>query len=87
VVGLAPCLGGGLALVLGTELRNGMQLVGVIGATQDLVIGLLLLAAILVGNGVRAARGRQAPWRPILLSRKGVVQVNGVPAAAKSDSD
>jgi rhamnose transport system permease protein len=85
--GSGSILGVLLALVLVTELRNGMQLDGVSGATQDLVIGVLLLAAILVGNGVRAARGRQAPWRPVLLSRKGVVQVNGVPAAAKSDSD
>jgi rhamnose transport system permease protein len=76
-----------LATILVAELRNGMQLDNLSGATQDMVIGGLLLAAILAGNLVRAAHGRALPWRTASASRKGVVQVEGVPAGAKLNSD
>jgi rhamnose transport system permease protein len=76
-----------LALVLVTELRNGMQLDNLSGATQDMVIGGLLLGAILAGNLVRAAHGRSTPWRTALSLRKGVVRVKGVPVVAKSNTD
>jgi rhamnose transport system permease protein len=76
-----------LALILVAELRNGMQLDNLSGATQDMVIGGLLLAAILAGNIARAAHDRGLPWRTALVSRKGVVQVKGVPVTAKSNSE
>ena len=53
----ARCSAFFLALILVAELRNGMQLANVSGATQDMVIGGLLIAAILAGNALRAARG------------------------------
>jgi rhamnose transport system permease protein len=68
-----------LALILVAELRNGMQLDNLSGATQDMVIGGLLLGAILAGNLARAAHGRGTPWKRALLSRKGVVPLRGVP--------
>jgi rhamnose transport system permease protein len=53
-----------LALVLVAELRNGMQLANVGGDTQNIVIGVLLLAAIVAGNAIRAVReGRFQPLR------------------------
>jgi rhamnose transport system permease protein len=55
--GSGSMLGVLLALVLVAELRNGMQLANVSGATQDMVIGGLLIAAILAGNALRAAEG------------------------------
>jgi len=56
--GSGSMLGVFLALVLIAELRNGMQLANMSGATQDMVIGGLLLAAILAGNAIRAAQAR-----------------------------
>jgi rhamnose transport system permease protein len=55
--GSGSMLGVLLALILVAELRNGMQLANVSGATQDMVIGGLLIAAILAGNALRAAQG------------------------------
>jgi hypothetical protein len=53
-----------LALVLVAEIRNGMQLANVAGDTQDIVIGVLLLAAIVAGNLLRGAQaGGVRPWR------------------------
>jgi rhamnose transport system permease protein len=72
-----------LALILVAELRNGMQLDNLSGATQDMVIGGLLVGAILAGNMARAVHGRGAPWKRALVSRKGVVQFRGVPFKAK----
>jgi len=51
-----------LALILIAVLRNGMQLAEFGGATQDLVIGGLLLGAILAGNAIRAVQARGMPW-------------------------
>lgn len=59
--GSGSMLGVLLAFVLVAELRNGMQLANWSGATQDMVIGGLLVGAILAGNAVRAAQGRG--WR------------------------
>jgi rhamnose transport system permease protein len=53
--GSGSILGVLLALVLVAELRNGMQLANVGGDTQNIVIGVLLLAAIVAGNLLRAA--------------------------------
>jgi len=55
--GSGSMLGVLLALILVAELRNGMQLANVSGATQDMVIGGLLIAAILAENALRAAQG------------------------------
>jgi rhamnose transport system permease protein len=65
--GAGSMLGVFLALVLVAEIRNGMQLANVAGDTQDIVIGVLLLAAIVAGNLLRAAQageGRPRWLRP-----------------------
>jgi rhamnose transport system permease protein len=85
--GSGSILGVLLALFLVAELRNGMQLDNLSGATQDMVIGGLLLAAILAGNVARAAHGRATPWKKALLARKGVIQRERVPGGAKLKSD
>ena len=54
--GAGSMLGVFLALILVAVLRNGMQLANLGGDTQNIVIGVLLLAAILAGNVVRAAQ-------------------------------
>ena len=71
--GSGSMLGVLLALILVAELRNGMQLANVSGATQDMVIGGLLIAAILAGNALRAAQGGRLRLRRA-GSRKGVTQ-------------
>jgi rhamnose transport system permease protein len=76
-----------LALILVAELRNGMQLDNLSGATQDMVIGGLLLGAILAGNIARAAHDRGTPLTRVLTSRKGVVQYRGVPVGGKLKSE
>jgi rhamnose transport system permease protein len=43
-----------LSVIVVAELRNGMQLDNLGGDTQNIVIGVLLLAAILAGNAIRA---------------------------------
>ena len=70
-----------LALILISVLRNGMQLANLGGATQDIVIGGLLLGAILAGNLARAAQGRGAlfprvrsPWREVNRTEDKAVQ-------------
>jgi rhamnose transport system permease protein len=73
-----------LALILVAELRNGMQLDNLSGATQDMVIGGLLVGAILAGNVARAAHGRGVPWKRALVSRRGVVQFKGIPFKPKA---
>jgi rhamnose transport system permease protein len=73
--GSGSMLGVLLALILVAELRNGMQLANVSGATQDMVIGGLLIAAILAGNALRAAQGGRLRLRKAgsrkEVSRKG----------------
>ena len=76
-----------LALFLVAELRNGMQLANLSGATQDMVIGGVLLAAILAANIARAAHGRATPWKRALLSRKGVAHLTRAPVRANLKSD
>lgn len=63
-----------LALILIAVLRNGMQLANLGGATQDIVIGGLLLGAILAGNTVRAVQARGLPFRRAHGPRKEVDQ-------------
>jgi rhamnose transport system permease protein len=53
--GAGSILGVFLAVVLVAEVRNGMQLANLSGDTQNIVIGVLLLAAIVIGNLIRDA--------------------------------
>jgi len=53
--GAGSILGVSLAVVLVAEVRNGMQLANLSGDTQNIVIGALLLAAIVIGNLIRSA--------------------------------
>lgn len=71
--GSGSMLGVLLALILIAVLRNGMQLANLGGETQDMVIGGLLVAAILVGNAVRAVQGRGLRWERARLTRKEVI--------------
>jgi rhamnose transport system permease protein len=71
--GAGSMLGVFLALVLVAELRNGMQLANIAGDTQDIVIGVLLLAAIVAGNLVRAAQQGRFPRR-LSLRRREVIR-------------
>jgi hypothetical protein len=61
-------------LILIAVLRNGMQLANLGGATQDMVIGGLLVAAILAGNVLRGAQSRGLPWTRARYARKEVTQ-------------
>jgi rhamnose transport system permease protein len=70
--GSGSILGVLLATILVAELRNGMQLDNLSGATQDMVIGGLLLGAILAGNIARAAQDRGTTWKRALVSRREV---------------
>jgi hypothetical protein len=63
-----------LALILIAVLRNGMQLANLGGATQDIVIGGLLIGAILAGNVARAVRDRGVPFRRPGAFRKEVTR-------------
>jgi len=69
-----------LALILVAEVRNGMQLANPSGQLQNIVIGVLLLAAIVVGNLIAAARTGSRPAKLRRL-RKGVTA--SAPAEAK----
>ncbi len=84
--GSGSMLGVLLALILIAVLRNGMQLANTHGATQDMVIGGLLVGAILAGNVVRAVQGRGLPWKRARVPRKEVIQAeiqSGVPVNVK----
>jgi len=72
--GSGSMLGVLLALILIAVLRNGMQLANVGGATQDIVIGGLLIGAILAGNAVRAVREGNVPWTRLRPSRREVAE-------------
>ncbi len=71
--GAGSMLGVLLALGLVAELRNGMQLANIGGPTQDIVIGVLLLAAIVAGNLLRAGRTGGFFPRPVRGLRRGVI--------------
>jgi hypothetical protein len=53
-----------------------MQLANLGGATQDIVIGALLLGAIIAGNLVRAVQSGGLPLRRAWSSRKEVPQTD-----------
>ena len=75
--GSGSMLGVLLALILIAVLRNGMQLANLSGATQDMVIGGLLLGAILAGNAIRAAKARGLRLGKAEAVRKEVTQAEG----------
>jgi rhamnose transport system permease protein len=79
--GSGSILGVLLALILIAVLRNGMQLANLGGATQDMVIGGLLVGAILAGNVLRGVHGRGLPWTTSRGARKEVTHAEtpGVP--------
>jgi rhamnose transport system permease protein len=66
-----------LSVILVAELRNGMQLDNLGGDTQNIVIGVLLLAAILVGNAVRALQSSGLRTRIARARRKEVMHSRG----------
>jgi rhamnose transport system permease protein len=82
--GAGSMLGVLLALILVAALRNGMQLANLGGDTQNIVIGVLLLAAIVIGNLVRAVQGGALTSAKARLRRREVVSTNDVPSAAVS---
>jgi rhamnose transport system permease protein len=84
--GSGSMLGVLLALILIAVLRNGMQLAEYGGATQDLVIGGLLLGAILAGNAVRAIRERRLPWIGARLRRREVMATENEAARGAVDA-
>jgi rhamnose transport system permease protein len=88
--GSGSMLGVLLALILVAVLRNGMQLANLGGDTQNIVIGVLLLAAIIAGNLIRAAQAGAITTARLRLRRKGVIRTDDAPPAAiaaKLESD
>jgi len=82
--GAGSMLGVFLALILVGVLRNGMQLANLGGDTQNIVIGVLLLAAIVAGNLIRAAQdGAISPSR-LRIRRKEVIRNDAAEAAIAS---
>jgi rhamnose transport system permease protein len=84
--GSGSMLGVLLALILIAVLRNGMQLAEYGGATQDLVIGGLLLGAILAGNAVRAVREGGLPWMGARVRPKEVMKTGNGAARGAVDA-
>lgn len=82
--GSGSILGVLLALVLVAELRNGMQLANLGGDTQNIVIGVLLLGAILAGNVLRAAQAGGFTALRLRLGRREVI-VEGATASPKAE--
>ena len=61
-----------LALILVAEVRNGMQLANLSGQLQNIVIGVLLLAAIVAGNLIASAQEGGLQKAKLRRLRKGV---------------
>jgi rhamnose transport system permease protein len=79
--GAGSMLGVFLALILVAVLRNGMQLANVGGDTQNIVIGVLLLAAIATGNLTRALQDGSISLARLGIRRRGVVRSDAAEAA------
>jgi rhamnose transport system permease protein len=62
-----------LAVIVVAELRNGMQLDNLGGDTQNIVVGVLLLAAILAGNAIRALQSSGLRTRIARARKKEVI--------------
>jgi rhamnose transport system permease protein len=80
--GAGTMLGVLLALVLVGVLRNGMQLANLGGDTQNIVIGVLLLAAIVAGNLIRAVQAGTVTPARLRSLRRGVIRHDDARAAA-----
>jgi rhamnose transport system permease protein len=76
-----------LALVLVAEVRNGMQLANLSGQLQNIVIGVLLLAAIVAGNLIASARTGGLRAAKLRRLRKGVTSDTRAEAAVVVDSN
>jgi rhamnose transport system permease protein len=74
--GSGSMLGVVLSVVLVAELRNGMQLDNFGGDTQNIVVGVLLLAAILAGNAIRALQSSGIRTRIARARKKEVVRAD-----------
>jgi rhamnose transport system permease protein len=85
--GAGSMLGVLLALVLVAELRNGMQLANVAGDTQDIVIGVVLLAAIVAGNLLRAVESGGVGYGRFLRRRREVIGHEAAEAVVPSTLD
>ncbi len=75
--GSGSILGVVLSVILVAELRNGMQLANLGGDTQNIVIGVLLLAAILAGNAIRTLQAGGVRTRLGRARKREVVQTKG----------
>jgi rhamnose transport system permease protein len=75
--GAGSMVGVVLAVLLVAEIRNGMLLDNIGGDTQNIVIGVLLLAAILAGNAIRALQSDGLRARLARARAKEVVQSGG----------
>jgi rhamnose transport system permease protein len=84
--GAGSLLGVLLALVLVAELRNGMQLANLGGDTQNIVIGVLLLAAIVAGNVIRGIEAHGFPRLELRRSRREVATGQRAEASTFSNS-
>lgn len=72
--GAGTMVGVFLAVILVAVLRNGMQLANVGGDTQNIVIGVLLLAAIAAGNLGRAIQDGSISLARLGIRRRGVIR-------------
>ena len=85
--GTGSMLGVFLAFVLVAEVRNGMQLANVAGDTQDIVIGVLLLSAIVVGNLVRHVQASGFGFGRLRTRRREVVEASAPDAVVSGKSN
>jgi rhamnose transport system permease protein len=76
-----------LALILVAEVRNGMQLATLSGQLQNIVIGVLLLAAIVAGNLIASAQTGGLRAAKLRRLRKGVTSNKQAEAAVVVDSN
>lgn len=80
--GAGSMLGVVISVVLVAELRNGMQLDNLGGDTQNIVIGVLLLAAILAANAIRALQASGLRARLVRTRKKEVMLPPEAPAGS-----
>lgn len=83
--GAGSMLGVVVSVVLVAELRNGMQLDNLGGDTQNIVIGVLLLAAILAANAIRALQASGLRARLVRTRKREVMLPPEAPAGSLDD--
>jgi rhamnose transport system permease protein len=76
-----------LAFILVAEVRNGMQLANLSGQLQNIVIGVLLLAAIVAGNLIASAQTGGLRAAKLRRLRKGVTSNKRAESAVVADSN